>query len=567
MSIFGAIQKGANALQVAELGLQVVGNNIANAGTPGYIRQDLVQTSGPAARIGGTILGSGVKAVGVVQKIDEFLADRMRQVRSDLESSQRQGDLYNNLESILGEMNNNDLSSKMNDFSASIQDVLNQPGNEALRRLVIERGKTLAGQIRSTATQLNGFNSELNSETSQAVSEINRLTKRIADLNTRIVELEGGKDSKTSDAVGLRDERLQALSDLSAYVGIQAVEQASGSTTVFVGGEYLVSEGIQRELKITLNTGENGSSFPEVRIADTDYPLEVTSGKLAGIYAARDQGVNGIGAQLDKFARDIITQFNAIHSQGQGTQGFSQVTSQNTNDDSTGPLDLAGYLASVKNGQFEVQVYDAETGATKTSTIRVQLDGGTNDASLEDVRQQLDDISGITATITNDGRLQITADAQKLQFSFQNDSSNFLNAVGINTFFTGDSAMTININEVVANDPSKLAMSLSGIGNGTENGVKLAQAFEDPIESLNGRSLKEAYEDMVVRVTQDVSLQAGKTEGLQNFYQTLEAKNLAVTGVNMDEEAVKMIFYQRVYQANSKLIQVSSDMLDTLVNL
>jgi flagellar hook-associated protein 1 FlgK len=179
----------------------------------------------------------------------------------------------------------------------------------------------------------------------------------------------------------------------------------------------------------------------------------------------------------------------------------------------------------------------------------------------------LDDISGITATITNDGRLQITADAQKLQFSFQNDSSNFLNAVGINTFFTGDSAMTININEVVANDPSKLAMSLSGIGNGTENGVKLAQAFEDPIESLNGRSLKEAYEDMVVRVTQDVSLQAGKTEGLQNFYQTLEAKNLAVTGVNMDEEAVKMIFYQRVYQANSKLIQVSSDMLDTLVNL
>ncbi len=567
MSIFGAIQKSSNALQVAELGLQVVGNNIANAGTPGYIRQDLVQTSGPAAKIGGTVLGSGVKAVGVIQKIDEFLADRMRQVRSDLESSQRQGDLYNDLESILGEMNNNDLSTKMNDFSASIQDVLNQPGNEALRRLVIERGKTLAGQIRSVATQLHGFSVDLNSETGQVVTEVNRLTKRVAELNTRIVELEGGKDSKTSDAVGLRDERLQALNDLSAYVNIAAIEQASGSVTVFVGGEYLVSEGIERQLKVSLRTTETGESFPEVRLADTNYPLEVTSGRLAGIYAARDQGITGIGSRLDQFARDVINQFNSIHAQGQGTQGFSSVTSQNKNDDPTGPLDLAGYLGTIKNGQFEVQVYDAETGATKTSTIRVQLDGGTNDSSLEDIRSQLDAVSGLTATITNDGRLQITADAKKLQFSFQNDTSNFLASVGINTFFAGDTAMTIHVNEVVANDASKLAMSLSGIGNGTGNGVKLSQAFEDPLASLGGRSLKETFEDLVVRVTQDVSLQTGKTDGLKNFYQTLEAKHLAVTGVNMDEEAVKMIFYQRVYQANSKLIQVSNEMLDALVNL
>lgn len=552
---------------MAELGLQVVGNNIANAGTPGYIRQDLVQTSGPAAKIGGTVMGSGVKAVGVVQKIDEFLADRMRQVRSDLESSQRQGDLYNNLESILGEMNNNDLSTKMNDFSASIQDVLNQPGNEALRRLVIERGKTLAGQIRSVASQLNGFSVDLNSETNQVVTEVNRLTKRIAELNTRIVELEGGRDSKTSDAVGLRDERLQALNDLSAYVNISAIEQQSGSTTVFVGGEYLVAEGNQRELKVSLRTTDSGDSYPEVRLADTNYPLEVTSGKLAGIYAARDQGINGIGARLDQFARDVITQFNSIHAQGQGTQGFSQVTSQSTNDDPTGPLDLAGYLGNVKNGQFEIQVYDSETGATKTSTIRVQLNGGTNDSSLEDIRSQIDSISGLTATITNDGRLQISTDAQKLQFSFQNDTSNFLSSVGINTFFTGNNAKTIDVNAVVANDPSKLAMSLSGIGNGTENGVKLAQAFEDPLDSLGGKSLKETFEDLVVRVTQDVSLQAGKTDGLKNFYQTLEAKHLAVTGVNMDEEAVKMIFYQRVFQANSKLIQVSNEMLDTLVRI
>ncbi len=343
MSIFSAIQKGANALQVAELGLNVVGNNIANAATPGYIRQELIQTSGPAVRTGGTIIGSGVKSVGVQQKIDEFIVERLRQVRSELESSERQGSMYDRLESILGEMNDNDLSSKMNEFSTSIQDLLNQPGNQALRRLVIERGKTLAGQVRSIGQQLSGFNTELNSETQQTVAEINRLTKRTAELNVRIVELEGGSDSKTSDAVGLRDERIQVLSELSSYVGIRVVEQASGAVSVFVGGEYLVADGIQRQVKLSLQTDQDGNSFPQVRLADTDFPLEVTSGKLHGIYASREQGVRGIGSQLDDFARTVIEQFNLIHTQGQGTSGFREVTSTNSTDDRQGPLDLAGY--------------------------------------------------------------------------------------------------------------------------------------------------------------------------------------------------------------------------------
>ncbi len=139
--------------------------------------------------------------------------------------------------------------------------------------------------------------------------------------------------------------------------------------------------------------------------------------------------------------------------------------------------------------------------------------------------------------------------------------------MGINTFFVGDSAATIDVNALLSNDPSMLAASATGIGNGTQNAVRMAQAFEDPLESLGGRSLKESYEDMVVRITQDVSIQAGKSDGLRNFYQSLEAQHLATIGVNMDEEAVKMIFYQRVYQANSRLIQISNEIMDTLVNL
>ena len=68
-------------------------------------------------------------------------------------------------------------------------------------------------------------------------------------------------------------------------------------------------------------------------------------------------------------------------------------------------------------------------------------------------------------------------------------------------------------------------------------------------------------------MNQDINVQSGVSDGLRNFYKTLESEHLAVSGVNLDEEAVKMLFYQRAFQASSRLIQASNEMLDVLVQL
>lgn len=565
MSLFSTIQQSANALNVSQLGLHVVGNNIANANTPGYIRQELIQTPAAGLKFGDIILGYGVRAVGVVQKLDNYIVDRLRQTQSELSGSEVVTEAYSQLESIFGELTDNDLSSQLNSFSASINDVLNQPGNDSLRRLVIERGRSLSEDIRAVNDQLNSISGSLNNEVRGTADEINRLTERLAALNHRIVSTEGGRSSG-SDAVGLRDERLQVLQELSELVDIRAQEQVSGAVTVFVGGEYLVADGIQRDVNFALRAdGEN--SIPEVRLTDTDSALQVSAGKLAGLYAARDTAIGTTKADLDEFARNLIEQFNRIHTQGQGLEGFSELTGAEVTDDPTAPLDLAGFPLSLENGQFEVQVLDLESGVTETHVIRVKLLGGTDDSSLDDVRAQLDAISGLSASVTAEGRLRISADNHALRFSFQNDTTGFLAAAGLNTFFTGDSAATIAVNEVIANDPRMFAASLTGVGAGTDNAVRLAQAFDSPLDELSGRSIKQAYEDLVVRMTQDVNINAGISDGLKNYYKALEGQHLGISGVNLDEEAVKMIFYQRAFQANSRLIQASSEMLEVLVNL
>src|SRR6185369_5804091 len=126
MSLFGTIQNAGNALNAAQIGLQVTGNNIANANTPGYIRERVVLMPSPTQRLGNLLLGSGVKVHSIVQEIDQFLEDQFRSASSDVSNSEIQENTYAQLEGLVGELSSSDLSTSLTKFFNSIQDILNQ---------------------------------------------------------------------------------------------------------------------------------------------------------------------------------------------------------------------------------------------------------------------------------------------------------------------------------------------------------------------------------------------------------------------------------------------------------
>jgi flagellar hook-associated protein 1 FlgK len=45
----------------------------------------------------------------------------------------------------------------------------------------------------------------------------------------------------------------------------------------------------------------------------------------------------------------------------------------------------------------------------------------------------------------------------------------------------------------------------------------------------------------------------------------LERDRTAVSGVNLDEEAARLIQYQQAYQASSKMIQIAQNIFDSLL--
>jgi flagellar hook-associated protein 1 FlgK len=565
MSLLSTMQMAKNALYASQLGIQVTGNNISNADTPGYVREKLELTPAHTQTVRGMTIGTGVETLGVVRQVDEFLLERLRSATSDMGNGQIQEQVYAQLESVVGELSDSDLSTSLTDFFNSLSDVLNQPEDAAIRNLAVLRGQSLANQIQTLSSRVNDMRSVVNDQVKQSVGEVNKLVDEIATLNKQIIRTEKGGYS-LSDAVGLRDKRDKALEDLSRLVDIRVDEQKSGAVNVFVGGSYLVFDGTTQLIE-TKERSDRGLALIDMQLSKSQADFVPASGELAGLMTARDGALNDFLSELDAFAATLIQEFNNIHTSGRGTSGHQALQAEHAVSSTNEPLDAAGLSFTPANGSFQIEIVNSETGVRKTHDVFVRLRGLDDDTSLETLAADLDAIGGLTATIDSDGYLSLGTETAGIEFAFANDTSGVLTSLGLNHFFSGSDASTIGISDILKSDPNKLAVSAGGIGHDTANGERLASMLHSPLESRNGASLSEVYERWVSETAQASALASALSEGFTTFHATLEGQHLGLSGVNMDEEAINLMAYQRTYQAAAKLVATVSELLEILVGL
>ena len=564
-SLYGSIRMASNTLQANQIALQVVGQNIANANTPGYIREEVMLTPAPTQKYGGLILGMGVQVSAVVQKIDHFLEQRLRGAVSDQANTSTLEGTYTQLETIIGELSDTDLSTSMNNFFAAIQEVLNQPEDVSVRNLAVLQGVTLTQDINRMAARAQSLRTDVNGRIHDMAGDINRLLDEVRQLNVRIAETEGG-DVSNSDAVGLRDQRLHALEELARLIDIRVIEQPSGGVAVYRGGDFLVYEGTKREVEVVVDT-DRGMTVADIHLKDTDAPLNPASGKLKGLLTARDDVLGSFLDDLDAFARTFALEFNKLYTSGQGLNGFRQVTGEYAVDDIHTALNQAGLAFSPQNGSFQVMVYNTKTQLTQTTDIHVDLDGLGRGTTLADLADMLNAIDGVAAEITLDRRLHITSQAPDQQIAFAADTSGVLAALGVATFFTGTAARDIGVNADVRQDPAKFAASKNGVGADTEMAVELARFLDRPVASHDGASIGVLYHRLVGKTTQGSTVARADADGARVFETTLRGQRLAISGVNLDEEAIKMMAYQYSYIASAKYIATLSELFEILVNI
>jgi flagellar hook-associated protein 1 FlgK len=347
---------------------------------------------------------------------------------------------------------------------------------------------------------------------------------------------------------------------------VKSFQQPDGTVTVYLGSDYLVSKGQARTVSVN-SSQVNGESVSQLRLTDTNSALEITTGEVAGLVKSRDQILGGFLDQLNSFTKTMTYEFNKVYASGQGLTGYSSTKSEFAVNDANTALDETGLPFSPVNGSFQLLVHNKQTDTTTTTNIPIKLNGLEDDTTLTSLAASLNQAAGITATITSDNRLQISSNSPSLEFAFSNDTSGILASLGLNTFFSGSSSSNISVNSTLLNDPSKLAVSSGGIGMDTNNALALAALNDKPLDSFNGQSLSNLYDNFIADTAQSAAAVHSQVNGYQSFYNTLQSQQLSISGVSIDEETVKMMSFQRAYQASASLIKTVNTLLDTLVNL
>lgn len=552
-------------MRADQIAMQVIGQNISNANTPGYLREEVVLKPAPTQKYGGLLLGMGVQVQAVVQKVDLFLEARLRGATSDRAGSEVVEQSYSQLEGLVNELGDTDLSTSLNSFFSSISEILNQPESVSVRNLAVLEGNKFAQEVRRMAQRVGSLRTDLNDRVHDMGERINNLTSQIQTLNIQIAEAEGG-DVSASDAVGLRDNRMVALEELATLIDIRVQEQPSGGVTVYSGGDFLVFEGTRREVEVVMDT-DRGIAVSDIYLSETHSPLSATAGELAGLKHARDDVLGDFLGQLDDFASTIVFEFNKVFSSGQGLRGYQEITSEFALDEIDVPLDQAGLTFTPVNGSFQVMIHNRQTGLTETTDIQVDLNGMGDDTTLEDLVTQLDAVDGVSASITATRHLQISSDSSDQDLAFADDTSGVLAALGVNTFFSGTDALSMNVADALKTDPARFAASRTGVGADTANAVELADLADREIATRNGTTIRIIYSSMTSVTAQGSTIAHSEAEGNRVFEETLRGQKLAISGVSIDEEAVKMLAFQHSFTASSRYISTLNEMLELLVNL
>lgn len=333
-----------SALTAAQVGLTTTGHNIANANTPGYSRQVVIQGTATSQDSGFGFVGKGTQVTGVKRVYDDYLASRVLTSQSSsnaLDSYYSQIKQINNMfaDPTVG------FSPAMKDFFAGVQSVAANPNSTAARQTMLSSGEALASQLQSMDGQLRELGDGVTSQVNTSIETINSYAQQIATLNDAIEKAQAGNDGKPAN--DLLDQRDQVVSDLSKEIKVSVVKQ-NDSYSVFIGnGQPLVVS--TKTFDLVPSASSTDPSRAEVGYQSNGKTITlaenaITGGKLGGLFEFRAKTLDSAQNALGRIAIGLASTFNAQHELGQDQNGalggafftagtpLSKASSANTSD-------------------------------------------------------------------------------------------------------------------------------------------------------------------------------------------------------------------------------------------
>lgn len=621
MGLNTALGTSISGLRSAQVGIGVVSQNVANAGTPGYVRRTVSNVDSVS---GGTV---GVSNPNVQRLLDRIVQHQLLQESSGASYTSTRAQVFANLDQLYGAPGSaTALDSMYSKFTSSLQALQNDPSSYTNRTAVIDAASQLANRLRGLSEGVQQQRAQTEAGIGAAVTRTNELLEQLTDVNARIVNAQ--QSSATAD---LRDQRDRIISELSQYVEIRTDERPNGSVSITTASGTQLFDGrptIKFEFDARANIGPQSqwSSDPARRGVGTIVARDLSgntfdaianntfrSGEIGALIELRDKTLVQAQAQLDEIAAQLssalsdreiagtavaagaatgfdvdLTGLQAGNSvtldykvtPGGQTQRFTFVrvdsaaslplpaSAQGDANNRVIGIDFSGGPASVA-AQIQAAVGPGFAVSNTGSVLRIVDDGaaGTRDVVGLTARPTQTSLTGGTGELPFfvDGRNNA---AYTGSYEGGAQSIGFASRITVNPDLVSDRSRLVIYNTSPMTPQGdttrpkflydRLTSSLRSFTNAT--------GFDGSTATSSGTV--SSFVQRVVAGQGQASEQAKRLdEGQQVAFASVQSRFLEDTKVNVDEEMSTLIELQSAYAANARVISTVKELLDVLMRL
>jgi flagellar hook-associated protein 1 FlgK len=618
---------GSSALSAYQTALNVVSQNIANANTPGYVRQTVNLQNIAGASLPSGTQGDGVQVLSIQNLSDEFL---QQQVTADSSSYNRINTFETYASQVDSALSDSSagLATPLQNFFSALNSLSSSPTSSATRQAVLSSAQTLGATFNSLQQQLSSADSQINSGIGSTVSQINGYATHLAQLNVSIAKATvQGNGQPPNDLIDQRNELLQ---NLAGDVGISTTTNTDGSVNVYIaGGQALVLDGSANSVSTQPSSfGQDQDIVLNSSGRSSVITGQVSGGTLGGMLDAQREVIDPAMNQLGQLAVSVASAVNAQNAQGMNQYGqlggniFTPppvtVTGASGNTGSAivsvtvadaSQLTASDYLLQYNGSSWSMT--DQSTGASVALSgsgtaasplsgagLQIVLGGGTAAAGDQFLVQPTHNAAGALQLAISDPALIAAAAPVQTAAASANTGTATIGApkvsdAGNPNLLTTSTIQFTSATTYIVNGAG--SFSYSSGGNISVNGVQvqisgtpaagdsfsISPSSASSSDNSNAQALAGVASQALLNGGLDTitSANAGMVSQFgaqaQQAQQQLSAEGSiqsqdqtqlsSVSGVDLDEEAASLMQFQQAYQAAAQIISTSDTLFQSLV--
>ena len=612
-STFFGLEIASSGLRAANAALNTTANNISNASTVGYSRQEVKQEAMNPLRVFATYgcAGAGVNTLAIERIREQFYDNKFRQNETKLGEFDTKAYYCKMIEEYLKDDGKTGFTSVFDQMVIALQNLANDPNNTSVKMAFRSSAKSLTDYFNTMYGDLQNLQKDVNDEIKIRVDHINAIAQDIATLNKQIntIEMTGAAANE------LRDKRDNLIDELSAIVDVDVDESpiydqfgnSTGANRCIIriaGGQVLVDMNDYNQLMCVARSADEKVNQTDV---DGLYDIRWTNGNDFGLYNESMGGeLKGLiqmrdgnnGEYFNGTATKIIYSGATSKVTISASAAYLQSMTQCKLSDTGGIINIGdqlyyytdwkydgdgNYTFTIDNKKSDEALTAVKTNRQATIGHSVEYQGvpyymAQMNEWIRDFIQKVNDI--FTTGLTSDGEdagILFTGTYPTGNGEYREDELNDSRRNGKGYYYV--TAGNVTVTDELMHDASLLGTRENvdiddpNYPGEEQDGVEQNNTVRKVISMINdinqfsfrGRTAGGFLEC----VLSDAMLNANNADTFYATYLSLETnidnQRISISGVDEDEEAISLVKYENSYTLASKMISVLTEIYDRLI--